>query len=123
MSRDITLPQREIKFRAWSKEGLFTDDGCPGMIEDITSLCLFYKIWHDDNFIKMQYTGLKDKNGEEIYEGDLFRWANNNCFIEYVAPVLQLTSSDNSWWGNLNCILIGREIIGNIYENPELLEG
>lgn len=86
---------------------------------------------HFDNLNFMQSTGLKDKNGVEIYEGDLVQ--NGRREIGYVTYLLQETgfvvvlkntdyrlghrntgeSYDMAYW---------HEIIGNIYENPELLE-
>ena len=86
---------------------------------------------HFDNLNFMQSTGLKDKNGVEIYEGDLVQ--NGRGEIGYVTYLLQETgfvvvlkntdyrlghrntgeSYDMAYW---------HEIIGNIYENPELLE-
>lgn len=71
----------------------------------------------------MQYTGIKDKNGKEIYEGDIVQWIDSdgkirkdNVFFENGA--FRICNSNFEIWeyGEL-------EAIGNIYENPELLEG
>lgn len=72
---------REIKFRAWNTktECMYCDTGLTSLgINDGIELAI------KDNYILMQYTGLKDKNGKEIYEGDIVRnnWTNiNNDFI------------------------------------------
>lgn len=77
-----------------------------------------------DEIELMQYTGLKDKNGTEIYEGDILHlfskktapMANNGIdTIVEVKHICQFAGED--WYGS-ECA----EVIGNIYENPELLE-
>ncbi|NJI50552.1 YopX family protein [Bacillus subtilis] len=65
------------------------------------------------------YTGLKDKNGREIYEGDLIKWDEKEWGSQFIEVVKwdyeQLHSRKNDW--SQFC-----HVIGNIYEKPELLE-
>lgn len=72
-----------------------------------------------------QYTGLHDKNGKEIYEGDIVRtFKGDICIVEYSYNGFGLKVIDESkCYGWVDFIDYKIEIIGNIYDNPELLGG
>ena len=111
---------REIKFRAWDKE--------KRQMEYIDDL-----YWFEENGVHdgggegfhtsydlMQYTGLLDKNGKEIFEGDIVQSEFDGDLetVYFDEKTLQFNTTDRWLW-----MLRGRlEVIGNIHENPELLE-
>ena len=122
---------REIKFRAWCKD-LHIMLPC----EEITAAVNPYAqitlpdILERDCYILMQYTGLKDKNQVEIYEGDVCHHPNDSFGRN--AHVYWAESQTGFWYepvGELRqfgCHFNAKqteniEVIGNIYENPELL--
>ena len=103
------MNNRELKFRIWDKNdnkaiiGPFSWNRLPNFD-------------HPDNFVIQQYTGLKDKNGKEIYEGD----------------ILMPDTIDGIWPEQRNGVMVKDirqpfanahlfKIVGNIFENPELL--
>ena len=112
---------RELKFRAWRKDEKkmsepFTILECPPEFQI-----------HENDLVFLEYTGLHDKNGKEIYEGDLIKspsggiskivWVDDFvCFstlrVKETEVIGEFFSQEN--WQNL-------EVIGNIYSNPELL--
>ena len=125
------------KFRAWTEEGkVMYYDVYP--FRDNALLLSYDEIAFDEvpasDFIVMQSTGLKDKNGSEIFEGDIVKYeAGCNTVTEEVAydknfagfgvrdadtdiifTFLQLADVVD---------LISLEVVGNIYNNPGLLEG
>ena len=120
---------RQIKFRAWfdSKMWEVVQMGFnPNGSSSVTLYCNGELLFKDDDtdVVFMQYTGLKDKNGREIYEGDILTWGNNVIAKVYYADDLAV----------FRCVIEGTEefdlftfnqeasIIGNIYENKELLD-
>lgn len=111
---------REIKFRAWDGKSMFN-------VEQIT---FNEAIWGCDkgrgvsivfqpHIILMQFTGLHDKNGKEIYEGDILCWPKYEGKKNQIRWVVEWNNDRAGWtdWSPRN----EAEVIGNIYENPELL--
>jgi hypothetical protein len=116
---------REIKFRHWDEEEKYMTSW-----EEIRILPgedLLFEVFKEPRGILMQYTGLKDKNGKEIYEGDIVQrywYANNDLkkkpltypyhLVKWNDLKLEFNISDSRGSGNYY------KIVGNIYENPEL---
>lgn len=135
---------RDIKFRAWFRP---TDEYKADYVDrygkELPDLEVEYyteEVFLDDSWVNTdnyksiifeQYTGLKDKNGKEIYEGDILgdEWGNgyiswcNKCkqFQYHISGECMACGGDVQWYelvvddGKL-------EVIGNIHENPSLVE-
>jgi hypothetical protein len=99
---------REIKFRAWDgKHMIFGFFNMPPQ-DQIT------KSWE-----YMQFTGLHDKTGKEIYEGDVLRTKDGEIGeIVWRRYGWKVTVPLNRSWQNPDALT---EIIGNVFENPELI--
>jgi len=140
---------REIKFRAWDKKNKkmvsqtyivsCQGNGAYTKVDIESNRANTVILQQEKNYVLMQFTGLKDKNGKEIYEGDIIEITNVVLKIPKEHPLREINffklpviydeknakfclldhGEDLSWWifrsGFEKC-----EIIGNIYENPKL---
>lgn len=121
---DLALNEDEFKGLMYcDMEGLAVlHDGTICLLDE----CGKYEYLDPERFILVQFIGLTDKNGVKIFEGDIVRWlGNQKGKVEFYQDGFIVRGQPGFWysregkefsWSEL-------EIIGNIFENPELLEG
>lgn len=110
----------------------FTQEGEPYCVSYVEKDEKGHDVYIDvapDMFELMQFTGLLDKNGKEIYEGDILKMDSWNPAIVQVAFIegaFCLSNKDGNYIGDIHyiqhAVIPQARVIGNIYENPELIE-
>ena len=123
------------RFRAWDKihKTMYEVDDIMSIDFGNSEICvktLFFEQtnrYKFDDIVLMQSTGLRDKNGKEIFEGDILEvndWLEVVSFSEEKAMFVSkgIGFPETSLYDLLDSDIFTVEIIGNIYENPELLE-
>jgi hypothetical protein len=123
----VEVKMRELKFMAWDTKEKEWVDPAHGMdfVEPDSQSDAF---WLDPpkRIILIQYTGLKDKHVKEIYEDFVLRVVYANIGVTGYYKVqwdprkarFNLIDKNGDWWGFTSDM----EIIGNVYENPELVK-
>ena len=117
---------RDIRFRCWDKKreemfkvtALFPFEKMARYREELPNT---YNYFYDKECILMQYTGLKDSKGVEIYEGDIIPYKGKNEVVNYKNGEYALGGWRLGFLPHYKGILKA-EVIGNIYKHPELLE-
>ena len=133
---------RELKFKVWDRaqRKLITPSSITFNV-NATGRWLSFKegcckVHHEtaacaDRYTTVEFTGLKDKNGREIYEGDIATYQLSESTSEHDTVRFVVEWGDCGWImqdidlkccvGYLTCAIKTYEVIGNIYENPELV--
>lgn len=119
---------REVNFRAWDAYEKRMHHSPE--LSDLENAWRWFQMLEDEdsnnNIILMQYTGLKDKHGKDICEGDIVKYGDTSGTVRwsvdgarfYVSAPAQNTEFNNAIW-NLNLRWESLEVIGNIYDNKE----
>jgi uncharacterized phage protein (TIGR01671 family) len=124
------MNNRKLKFRFWSPAGkaFIKDYKYSGLVDELFDEKDF------DTLIPQQFIGLLDKNGKEIYEGDLVNFKTNNTVCLGDLDVMEW-ESEEVYWDDYFCsfcferryattvydkvMLETLEVVGNVFENPE----
>ncbi len=125
---------RPIKFRFWGDFGDFNEEADTCEKEMLYGDRFHFfdhapinDLFADKRFVVMQFTGLVDKNGKEIYEGDIVIVKGTKRIKNYVTEIIWLNNGfclkeNNTYFNDYKLLSSGLEVIGSIHENPEFLK-
>ena len=132
------MNNRIIKFRVWDTKKLIYTDEPHRIMNDrgghpYLPFYLHQFVFDNRNVVIQQFTGLKDKNGREIFEGDIIEVAKNKI---YQVKFIEGGESNYEWYGGCFVLWMNDEIffpfdeyamkngvvIGNIFDNPEMIK-
>lgn len=117
-----TFEQREIEFRAWDKDEkkmYHWNDKFFSHMSPVTGYGLEFPAVQ--NMILMQYTGIKDKNGKKIFEGDIVLMLKSVHILEIVVEIVRY-DTENAGYSPLTGSFLDIEVAGNFFENEELIK-
>lgn len=117
---------REIKFRCWSEKDKAMYPCSSPWMGNVMALVeggdsFVFEGFCENNVKVMQFTGLKDKNGKEIYEGDIVAFDNTKMTTEWWGKKARFIFYQKGWQ-ETHDVNSEALVIGNIWENPELLK-
>jgi uncharacterized phage protein (TIGR01671 family) len=125
------MRKREIKFRAWDGKRMLNNVGFhPSLLKSLAG-DPDYGYKEDDegayiicpqfaNYFLMQFTGLKDRNGKDIYEGDILKSKNHTVIVKFHRFGFKFFTERGGMW---SCSAVNSlSVIGNFYENQELIK-
>lgn len=130
--------KREIKFRIWDVENKYfwTEKDKLNVAMTVDGLPLFWtgdetrivqKFWPEELWVRQQFTGVKDKYGKEIYEGDIILFGDLNYEVFWNKHKWEATCPSYAKYNWPKLEDFGRDaacskVVGNIFENKDLLK-
>lgn len=110
---------RELRFRAWDGEKIVYNQFAISSYGEVHAYepAREYFGFFPNSWKVMQWTGLLDSKGNEIYEGDILSFENQKSVVEYIGNGFWVKEGERNWMPSEHLC----EIIGNIFENSDLL--